>query len=766
MWYFGVFYCPFAKRNHRKSIQSKHLCYQLCCSAVSDQPEANLYYKKLWGGFFDSPEFSQFTLSGPIKSKNIGLGLNTAYQQIGLFSYLTAQGSFSYKVKLNDANFLSFGIQAGVKRLQINFNKINAQDPDELMDFPDHQASTLPTADVSAAYKHKGLLVFAGANQLLSGNFKYHDATFQPTLKSRLIPNYLMGMKWEQAVSKSFSNTLYAVARTHQGLPLQLEVSDMLTWQQKFSIGVGYRQTYSAFAMLRVQLSPSLAVGYSYEYAVKALNKYTGGGHEINLCYQFSKGTKESESQKKLSNNNINGLYDELDTLHKKLDDNANLMDSLNQQLTQLRIELNKLKPKTADQKSNEQLKDVLDSSRVLVIAKDGKGDGYESEYEGNYEGEYEGETEYSDENDAAENQERMDSLDRNMQQLRAEFKLVQQQNLDQTVEKNTTDIDSLNKNVGVLRVDVNKLQIQFEKLEVVKTYIDSVKDADAKNNVGAKTKNVRKSTYTAKKKQSRLQRLFKKNKPAKRPVSAVRRKPKAVVKKTPNTIGSDSLSSTERGKNLFHIECLIKDRKTLKPVNAEITVVSGDTENETNLKENSDGNWSISIQPDEKYTLSFSAIGYASKEVDIDSKKEKSLVVLMEPLKVGDNFIMKSIYFHPNSYALKKESEPELKRLVVYLTNNPGINIEIQGHTNGDKRIRKSSKTKDRGAEWNFNGSTKKLSANRAEVIKKYLIDNGVSAERLKTKGLGGSKPIVKDPETMSEGQKNIRVEIVIKKN
>src|ERR1035437_1418337 len=73
-------------------------------SCLADKPEANLYYKKLWSGFSESPEFSQITLSGPVNSQKIGLGLNLAYQQIGLFSYFNAQSSFSYKLKLNDIN--------------------------------------------------------------------------------------------------------------------------------------------------------------------------------------------------------------------------------------------------------------------------------------------------------------------------------------------------------------------------------------------------------------------------------------------------------------------------------------------------------------------------------------------------------------------------------------------------------------------------------------------------------------------------------------
>jgi outer membrane protein OmpA-like peptidoglycan-associated protein len=139
---------------------------------------------------------------------------------------------------------------------------------------------------------------------------------------------------------------------------------------------------------------------------------------------------------------------------------------------------------------------------------------------------------------------------------------------------------------------------------------------------------------------------------------------------------------------------------------------------------------------------------------------------LLLEPLKVGDIFIMKSIYFHPNTYALRKESSYDLGRLLEYMRNNSSVKIEIQGHTNGDNKIYKNKAYENLGEEWNFKGSAKTLSLKRAEAIKKYLINNGIDSERLIPVGQGGHKPIIENPETMEDGQRNIRVEVVILNN
>lgn len=332
-------------------------------SSLANYNEANVYYKKLWSGFSDSPEYAQFTIYGPVKNKKIGLGLNLNRQQSGIFSYVNALGSLAYKVKLNDNNILSFGLQAGVKRLQINFSKINALHPDEFIGYPTLQTSTLPTADFSVNYKHKSLLVFVSANQLLSGKFFYNDATYQSTLKSQVVPYYTAGAKWDKSINNNFSNSVVLVMRSHQGLPVQADLSNVITWNYKISLGLGYRQTYSAYVLSRIQLTNDLLVGYSYEYGLNKTNNYTNGGHEINLSYRFGSGFKSSESSKKPSNKAVTELYEQIDKVDQKLEENTKRVDTLDKNVKKLNEDFKNIKEQSLNQN---EIKRLVDSLKVF----------------------------------------------------------------------------------------------------------------------------------------------------------------------------------------------------------------------------------------------------------------------------------------------------------------------------------------------------------------------------------------------------------------
>jgi outer membrane protein OmpA-like peptidoglycan-associated protein len=79
-------------------------------------------------------------------------------------------------------------------------------------------------------------------------------------------------------------------------------------------------------------------------------------------------------------------------------------------------------------------------------------------------------------------------------------------------------------------------------------------------------------------------------------------------------------------------------------------------------------------------------------------------------------------------------------------LKKNPSLKIEISGHTD------------DVGNEQ----SNLKLSQSRAEAVKNYLTEKGITADRLTAKGYGKSKPIALN--STEEGRKqNRRTEFTV---
>ena len=92
-----------------------------------------------------------------------------------------------------------------------------------------------------------------------------------------------------------------------------------------------------------------------------------------------------------------------------------------------------------------------------------------------------------------------------------------------------------------------------------------------------------------------------------------------------------------------------------------------------------------------------------------------------------GGEIILNNVLFETDSYMLVETSFVELNNLINYLKKNPKTKIHIEGHTDNVG-----------GKEHNIT-----LSENRAAQVYSYLVDRGISSERLSYKGSGESKPI-----------------------
>lgn len=121
-------------------------------------------------------------------------------------------------------------------------------------------------------------------------------------------------------------------------------------------------------------------------------------------------------------------------------------------------------------------------------------------------------------------------------------------------------------------------------------------------------------------------------------------------------------------------------------------------------------------------------------------------LTITLDPIETGKTTILKNIFFETDSFSLKPESKGQLKEIVDFIKTNPGLVIEIGGHTD------------NQGSE-NYN---QMLSAKRADTVVKSLIDLGVSPTRLRSKGYGFSIPVA-DNSTDEGRAKNRRTELRI---
>ncbi|HEX7503298.1 MAG TPA: OmpA family protein, partial [Acidobacteriota bacterium] len=102
-------------------------------------------------------------------------------------------------------------------------------------------------------------------------------------------------------------------------------------------------------------------------------------------------------------------------------------------------------------------------------------------------------------------------------------------------------------------------------------------------------------------------------------------------------------------------------------------------------------------------------------------------------------------ILFDLNSAHIKAESKPVLEEVLGLMKSEPSWKLTIEGHT-------------DSTGNSDYN---QKLSLQRADAVKAYLLAAGIQAGFLQTRGFGSSKPVADNASELGRAQ-NRRVELV----
>ncbi len=193
-----------------------------------------------------------------------------------------------------------------------------------------------------------------------------------------------------------------------------------------------------------------------------------------------------------------------------------------------------------------------------------------------------------------------------------------------------------------------------------------------------------------------------------------------------------------------------ISDKKTGNPVVSTLVLTNLATKQTiSNIQTDEEGNYFMTLPVGKDYAFNVNSKGYlffsdnfliANLETDTTYTKN----ILLEPIVNNAAIVLKNIFYEVNSFKLSPESQTELDNLVTLLNENPGIKIEISGHTDNVGKP----------------ADNLLLSNNRAKAVVNYLNSKKINATRLVAKGYGETKPIA-DNKTEAGRLQNRRTEM-----
>jgi len=189
------------------------------------------------------------------------------------------------------------------------------------------------------------------------------------------------------------------------------------------------------------------------------------------------------------------------------------------------------------------------------------------------------------------------------------------------------------------------------------------------------------------------------------------------------------------RPNRVSYMKGKVFDSQTKRPLEAHFELI--DLESHKKVIESSSepgtGEFLVVIPVDADYALNVSRQAYLfhSENFAFDkvySQTEPFLKdIALNPIEIGEKIILRNIFYQTDSFALDKKSIVELDKVVLFLEANPSMVVEIGGHTDNA-------------------GSQKHnlwLSGKRAGEVVAYLVTQGISQDRIKSRGYGMEVPV-----------------------
>jgi type IX secretion system PorP/SprF family membrane protein len=218
---------------------------------------------------------------------NIGFGGRLIYDKSDIFKQTLLLGTYTYEVEIVRGHRVNFGLSAGFYRNSIDFTKYY-NDPDYVQDMAlingQDKSKIKFATDVSALYRFKEIEAGIFFSNVMFGTVRYRNTD----MKYKPLKNYLLHASYLYTVDNRWSVKPTLILRGGQNIPLQVEISPTVTWNNRFWGTMLFRTGGILGIGIGGEVYNGIMLNYSYNLSTNVvLNAF--GSHQLTLGVKIFK---------------------------------------------------------------------------------------------------------------------------------------------------------------------------------------------------------------------------------------------------------------------------------------------------------------------------------------------------------------------------------------------------------------------------------------------------------------------------------------------
>lgn len=266
--------------------QYMHNRYSINPAFAGNREALSLYgtFRKKWVGINGSPHAEYFSAHSPLKNDNVALGLEVYNQEYGVTRQTGFTASYTYRVKVNQHQRLSFGLSAGYATYGSNWTSVPTFD-DSVIDpsFSQNESAGSPLLGFGISWYSNQFFAGVSAPSL----FYYNPADNANASFSPDKVNYIFTGGYLFNLSDLFDIQPSALARFNPNDETHVDLNSTFIYDKMIWLGVSYRTTEEIVGLLGYQVTPQMRLSYSFDYSTGEIGAYNSGTHEIAIQFDF-----------------------------------------------------------------------------------------------------------------------------------------------------------------------------------------------------------------------------------------------------------------------------------------------------------------------------------------------------------------------------------------------------------------------------------------------------------------------------------------------
>jgi len=236
-----------------------------------------------WVGFDGAPQSNTLTIQGPFKKYNVGLGFSIVTDRAGPYRQTGFYADYSFRILLNNDQYISFGIKGGFNRYQAMLSELITHDPNDPVSAFDINKKYMPNFGVGFMWHADNFFLGLSVPKFFQNkiNSEGGATVYQEERNFYAMGGYVLDV----ADNVKFKPTV--LVRASNNTPTIADFSANLLFYERVWVGATYRFQNSYGLLFQAFINKSVKVGYAYDLTTFLPSQMNAGTHEFMFSYDF-----------------------------------------------------------------------------------------------------------------------------------------------------------------------------------------------------------------------------------------------------------------------------------------------------------------------------------------------------------------------------------------------------------------------------------------------------------------------------------------------